>query len=200
MGIQTNIILGGLLIASLGASALYINLQKSKIEKLQVELNVAIQNQKVLENTVAEQNENMKQQLENQKQNQEKIRELTETSNKANEEVKKLRNTFARHDLNNLAIAKPGLMEGIVNRGTKKVTSELIELTNLGQFDDEVIINYDSCKLRTTLTSSEQTFTLSLSTVEVELIAQIWPIEEDAQPINVHWNIAEFGNSWQISI
>jgi len=141
MGIQTNIILGGLLIASLGASALYINLQKSKIEKLQVELNVAIQNQKVLENTVAEQNENMKQQLENQKQNQEKIRELTETSNKANEEVKKLRNTFARHDLNNLAIAKPGLMEGIVNRGTKKLNSELIELTNPGQFDEEVIIN-----------------------------------------------------------
>ena len=129
------------MIASLGASALYINLQKSKIEKLQVELNVAIQNQKVLENTVAEQNENMKQQLENQKQNQEKIRELTETSNKANEEVKKLRNTFARHDLNNLAIAKPGLMEGIVNRGTKKVNSELIELTNPGQFDEEVIIN-----------------------------------------------------------
>tara|TARA_R100000664_G_scaffold19652_1_gene28780 strand:+ start:76 stop:501 length:426 start_codon:yes stop_codon:yes gene_type:complete len=141
MGIQTNIILGGLLIASLGASALYINLQKSQIEKLQVELNVAVQNQKVLENTVVEQNENMKQQLENQKQNQEKIRELTETSNKANEEVKKLRNTFARHDLNNLAIAKPGLMEGIVNRGTKKVNSELIELTNPGQFDEEVIIN-----------------------------------------------------------
>ena len=141
MGIQTNIILGGLLIASLGASALYINLQKSQIEKLQVELNVAVQNQKVLEKTVAEQNENMKQQLENQKQNQEKIRELTETSNKANEEVKKLRNTFARHDLNNLAIAKPGLMEGIVNRGTKKVNSELIELTNPGQFDEEVIIN-----------------------------------------------------------
>ena len=141
MGIQTNIILGGLLIASLSGSALYINLQKSKIEKLQVELNVAVQNQKVLENTVAEQNENMKQQLENQKQNQEKIRELTETSNKANEEVKKLRNTFARHDLNNLAIAKPGLMEGIVNRGTKKVNSELIELTNPGQFDEEVTVN-----------------------------------------------------------
>ncbi len=72
--------------------------------------------------------------------------------------------------------------------------------TDFSKENDEVIINYDSCKLRTTLTSSEQTFTLSLSTVEVELIAQIWPIEEDAQPINVHWNIAEFGNSWQISI
>jgi len=141
MGIQTNIILGGLLIASLAGSALYINLQKSKIEKLQVELNVAIQNQKVLENTLSEQNERMKEQLENQKVNQERIKDLTEANNQANAEVKKLRNTFARHDLNNLAIAKPGLIEGIVNRGTKKVNSELVELTNPGQFDEEVIIN-----------------------------------------------------------
>jgi 3-oxoacyl-[acyl-carrier-protein] synthase III len=141
MGIQTNIILGGLLIASLSASALYINLQKSKIEKLQVELNVAVQNQKVLENTVSEQNERMKQQLEDQKVSQEKIRQLTQANNKANEEVAKLRNTFARHDLNNLAIAKPGLIEGIVNRGTKKVNSELVELTNPGQFDEEVTVN-----------------------------------------------------------
>ena len=140
MGIQTNIILGGLLIASLAGSALYINLQKSKIEKLQLELNVAIQNQKVLENTVSEQNERMKEQLENQKVNQERIKELTEENSKANAEVTKLRNTFARHDLNNLAIAKPGLIEGIVNRGTKKVNSELVELTNPGQFDEEVII------------------------------------------------------------
>jgi|TARA_R110001599_G_scaffold219021_1_gene417308 hypothetical protein len=141
MGIQTNIILGGLLIASLAGSALYINLQKSKIEKLQLELNVAIQNQKVLENTVSEQNERMKEQLENQKVNQERIKELTEENSKANAEVTKLRNTFARHDLNNLAIAKPGLIEGIVNRGTKKVNSELVELTNPGQFDEEVITN-----------------------------------------------------------
>ena len=141
MGIQTNIILGGLLIASLAGSALYINLQKSKIEKLQLELNVAIQNQKVLENTVSEQNERMKEQLENQKVNQERIKELTEENSKANAEVTKLRNTFARHDLNNLAIAKPGIIEGIVNRGTKKVNSELVELTNPGQFDEEVITN-----------------------------------------------------------
>ena len=141
MGIQTNIILGGLLIASLAGSALYINLQKSKIEKLQLELNVAIQNQKVLENTVSEQNERMKEQLENQKVNQERIKELTEENSKANAEVTKLRNTFARHDLNNLAIAKPRLIEGIVNRGTKKVNSELVELTNPGQFDEEVITN-----------------------------------------------------------
>ena len=141
MGIQTNIILGGLLIASLAGTALYINLQQSKIEKLQLELNVAIQNQKVLENTVSEQNERMKEQLENQKVNQERIKELTEENSKANAEVTKLRNTFARHDLNNLAIAKPGLIEGIVNRGTKKVNSELVELTNPGQFDEEVITN-----------------------------------------------------------
>ena len=68
-------------------------------------------------------------------------KELTEENSKANAEVTKLRNTFARHDLNNLAIAKPGLIEGIVNRGTKKVNSELVELTNPGQFDEEVITN-----------------------------------------------------------
>ena len=89
MGIQTNIILGGLLIASLAGSALYINLQKSKIEKLQLELNVAIQKRKVLENTVSEQNERMKEQLENQKVNQERIKELTEENSKANAEVTK---------------------------------------------------------------------------------------------------------------
>ena len=125
MGIQTNIILGGLLIASLSGSALYINLQKSKIEKLQVELNVAVQNQKVLENTVSEQNERMKQQLEDQKVSQEKIRQLTEANNKANEEVTKLRNTFARHDLNNLAIAKPGLIENRFNNATADVFGDI---------------------------------------------------------------------------
>ena len=47
-----------------------------------------------------------------------------------------LRNTFARHDLNNLAIAKPGLIEKIVNRGTAKVHQQFVDLTNPRQFDE----------------------------------------------------------------
>ena len=41
MGIQTNIILGGILIVSLSGSVMYINLQKTQIDKLKIELNVA---------------------------------------------------------------------------------------------------------------------------------------------------------------
>ena len=50
--------------------------------------------------------------------------------------MNKLRNTFAKHDLDNLALAKPKLIENIVNKGTKKVKEELIALTNPNQFDE----------------------------------------------------------------
>jgi|TARA_R110002020_G_scaffold427507_1_gene636894 hypothetical protein len=141
MGIQTNIVLGGLLIASLAVSAMYINMQKSTIEKLQIELQTAINNQAVLENTISSQNNQITQHLEQQKINQEQITKLNEANTLAQAEVTKLRNTFARHDLNNLAIAKPGLIENIVNKGTKKINKELTELTNPRQFDEQVISN-----------------------------------------------------------
>jgi len=71
--------------------------------------------------------------------------------------------------------------------------------TDFSSEADEIIINYASCKLRTTLSEAEQQFMLSLSAAENLLVAQIWPIENGAQPINQYWNIAESGNSWQIS-
>ena len=51
--------------------------------------------------------------------------------------MNKLRNTFAKHDLDNLAINKPSLVEKMVNRGTKRVKEELINITNPNQFDEE---------------------------------------------------------------
>jgi len=71
--------------------------------------------------------------------------------------------------------------------------------TDFSNEDSVISINYDSCKLRTALTITEQQFTLSLSAAENLLIAQIWPIENDAQPVNIYWNIAESGNNWQLS-
>ena len=70
------------------------------------------------------------------RQNQARISELSEANDFARQEVNQLRNTFARHDLNNLAIAKPGLIEKIVNRGTAKVHQQFIDLTNPRQFDE----------------------------------------------------------------
>ena len=46
-------------------------------------------------------------------------------------EVNKLRQTFAKHDLDNLALNKPGLVEKIVNKGTKNVMNNLVELTTV---------------------------------------------------------------------
>ena len=138
---KLSFILGGLLMVSIAGSTMYINMQKSKIEQLQVELQTAISNQAILESTISNQNSQIEEQIEREKLNQQRITELSDANNLAQAEVTKLRNTFARHDLNSLAIAKPALIEKIVNRGTKKVGDELIELTNPRQFDEVSIDN-----------------------------------------------------------
>jgi len=133
---QISIVLGFLLIATAGGSYFYISTQKAQIAQLEVELQTAVNNQAVLEGTIAQQNTQMQEQLESQRQNQALISELSEANDEARQEVNQLRNTFARHDLNNLAIAKPGLIEKIVNRGTAKVHQQFIDLTNPRQFDE----------------------------------------------------------------
>lgn len=133
---KLNILLGFLLITTVGGSYFYINMQKAQIKQFQVELQTAVNNQAVLEGTIAQQNTQMQEQLESQRQNQALISELSEANDEARQEVNQLRNTFARHDLNNLAIAKPGLIEKIVNKGTAKVHQQFIDLTNPRQFDE----------------------------------------------------------------
>lgn len=133
-----SLLFGVLLLATAGGSYSYINMQKAQISQLKIEIQTAISNQVVLENTIKQQNVQMQDQLETQKQNQIHIADLSEAHNEARQEITKLRNTFARHDLNSLAIAKPGLIEKIVNRGTKRVNEALTVLTDPGQFDEVV--------------------------------------------------------------
>ena len=128
--------MGFLLVTAVGGSYFYINMQKAQIAQLQVELQTAVNNQQVLESTIANQNTQLQEQLEAQRQNQARISELSEANDEARQEVTEMRNTFARHDLNNLAIARPGLIEGIVNRGTAQVHQQFIDLTNPRQFDE----------------------------------------------------------------
>ena len=135
---KLSLILGFLLITTAAGSYFYINMQKAQIERLQVELQTAVNNQAVLESTIANQNTQLQEQLENQRVNQARIAELSEANDEARQQVTQLRNTFARHDLNSLAIAKPGLIEKAVNRGTKKVNEALSALTNPRQFNEVV--------------------------------------------------------------
>ena len=133
---KLSMIMGFLLVTTVGGSYFYINMQKAQIAQLQVELQTAVNNQQVLESTIANQNTQLQEQLENQRQNQARITELSEANDEARQEVSEMRNTFARHDLNNLAIARPGLIEGVVNRGTAQVHQQFIDLTNPRQFDE----------------------------------------------------------------
>ena len=130
MGFKLSLALGGLLLISLTSSTWYIN-------KLQDQIAVLKGNQIALENSIEQQNESIKKNLAKQKQTQEQVNVLTAKNQEAQRQVNKLKNTFAKHDLDNLALAKPKLIENIVNKGTKKVKEDLIALTNPNQFDEK---------------------------------------------------------------
>ena len=132
MGYKLSLILGGLFLATASASYFYIN-------KLHDDIAVLKGNQLVLKQNIKEQNAQIKEQIARQEKIQNQIVSIEKEKQEALREVNQLRNTFAKHDLDNLALAKPKLIENIVNKGTKKVKEELIALTNPDQFNEEDI-------------------------------------------------------------
>jgi cell division protein FtsB len=120
MGFKLSMILGVLLVASLaGSKYLFDQLSQSKA------------NQIVLENKITEQNDSIKQYLAKQEQLSADLGKLESQKQDALREVNKLRQTFAKHDLDNLALNKPGLIEKIVNKGSKQVMDDLVDLTSV---------------------------------------------------------------------
>tara|TARA_R110000787_G_scaffold198993_1_gene310077 strand:- start:146 stop:565 length:420 start_codon:yes stop_codon:yes gene_type:complete len=130
-----NITLVVLLVAAFAGSYFYINMQKAQIAQLQIELQTAVNNQEVLESAIANQNDKLQEQLESQRLNQARIAELSEMNDEARQEVTAMRNTFARHDMNSLAIARPESIQRIINAGTVRVNQQFVDLTNPRQFD-----------------------------------------------------------------
>tara|TARA_R100001244_G_scaffold104407_1_gene77434 strand:- start:196 stop:606 length:411 start_codon:yes stop_codon:yes gene_type:complete len=92
-------------------------------------------NAMVLEGQITRQNKQIKQNLEEQKKTFAQIDSLTKKNQENMREVNALKQMFARHDLDALALAKPKLLEGKVNRATKRVFDELVKLTDPDQFD-----------------------------------------------------------------
>lgn len=131
MGLKLSIILGGLLLVTVTGSAWYIDRLQDNISTLKA-------NQMTLEKSIAEQNESIKKHLAKQQQTQEQLQVLTQKNQEAQREVQNLRNTFAKHDLDALAIAKPKLIENIINKASKKVNKELTALTDPNQFDKDI--------------------------------------------------------------
>ena len=107
------------------------------ISNLNDEIAILKGNAIVLEGEIQKQNEQIKKNLAQQKKTYAQIDNLTKKNQDSMREVNALKQTFARHDLDALAMAKPKLLESKVNRATKRVFDGLVELTDPSQFDDK---------------------------------------------------------------
>ena len=122
MGFKLSLVFGLLLAASLTGNWILVK----QIATLK-------SNQLILESKISEQNESIKQYLAKQEQLSASLGVLEADKQNALREVTKLRNTFAKHDLDNLALNKPKLVEKIINRGTKQVIDNLVTLTTVSK-------------------------------------------------------------------
>jgi len=139
MGFKLSIGLGIALMLLAGAFKLYYDKAEAEKEAIATQLQQAMNNQQLLENTIATQNADLEDQLAREKESQARIQNLTTANSEAMEEVNDLRGKFARHDLNMLSMAKPKLLEKMVNRGTKRVGEDLGNITDPHQFDEKPI-------------------------------------------------------------
>ena len=126
--------MGVLLLSTVAGSAFWVNSLQSQIGALKG-------NQMILEAKIQEQNEAIETALNNQKKAQTLMASLEKDKQEAMRNVNKLRKTFAKHDLDELTLAKPELMQGKINRASKRVLENLEKLTDPKQFDEEVSDN-----------------------------------------------------------
>ena len=124
------LIMGVLLLSTVAGSAFWVNSLQSQIGTLKG-------NQLVLEAKIQEQNEAIETALNNQKKAQTLMASLEKEKQEAMRNVNKLRKTFAKHDLDELTLAKPELMQGKINRASKRVLENLEKLTDPNQFDEK---------------------------------------------------------------
>ena len=127
-------ILAVLLILTVLGSTMYIKYLNS-------ELTVVRANQAILERTIQDQNEQIKQAIEQAKKTAQQIQTLNNQYSASQAQVTKLRNKFANFNLEGMAMTEPVVLEGKVNRATARVIENLNTITNPDQFDEEANTN-----------------------------------------------------------
>ena len=140
MGFKLSIGLGIALVFLAGAFKLYYDKSQAELDSFQIRLEQSIQNQKTLEGTIEEQNNNLKQTIENHNLMIAQVERLQRENMVAQNEVTDIRKKFSRHSMDVLSIRKPKLIENIINRGTKSVLNDLKVITDETQFDEDIII------------------------------------------------------------
>lgn len=123
-------ILGIALVLTGGAFKLYVDKAEAEKQALSAQLRVAADNQLVLESSISNLNEQLTGAEERQQRILDRVNELQVANAQAQQEVESIRKKFAKHDMNVLSLRKPGLIENIINRGTKGVLSDLEAITD----------------------------------------------------------------------
>ena len=136
MGFKLSIGLGIALVFLAGAFKLYYDKSQAELDSFQIRLEQSIQNQKTLEGTIEEQNNNLKQTIANHKLMVAQVERLQRENMEAQNEVIDIRKKWSRHSLDVLSVRKPKLIENIINRGTKQVLNDLKTITDPYQFDE----------------------------------------------------------------
>ena len=140
MGFKLSAGLGLALLLLAGSFKMYYDKTQAEIESFHLRLEQSIQNQKMLEGTIQEQNKNLEETVENQKLMMAQVERLSKENMQAQNEVTDIRKKFSRHSMDVLSIRKPKLIENIINRGTKSVLNDLKSITDEAQFDEDIII------------------------------------------------------------
>tara|TARA_R100000234_G_scaffold119922_1_gene104354 strand:+ start:174 stop:614 length:441 start_codon:yes stop_codon:yes gene_type:complete len=136
MGFKLSIGLGVALVLLAGSFKMYYDKSQAEMDAFQIRLEQSIQNQKTLENTIDQQNKNLKETIKNHKLMVTQVERLQKENIEAQNEVIDIRKKFSRHSLDVLSVRKPKLIENIINKGTKQVLNDLETITNPYQFDE----------------------------------------------------------------
>jgi|TARA_A100001391_G_scaffold95362_1_gene63220 septation ring formation regulator EzrA len=113
-----------------GAFKLYYDKAEAQKEAIAVQLRQSADNQALLENSIADLNNQVLQAEQDKEEAFKRITALQEANAEAREEVDNLKSKFDKHNMNVLSLRKPKLIENIINRGTKEVLNELENITN----------------------------------------------------------------------
>ncbi len=137
MSFKLSLGLAGVLVISVAINIILL----TKWDKAKIELQTAISNQVILERTIQEQNEQIKKTLADAKKTAEQIQSLNTRYNESQAQVTKLRNKFAKFNLEGMALTDPLTLQGKINRATARVGDDLTNITNSNQFDENTNTN-----------------------------------------------------------
>lgn len=115
---------------------IYYSFTSSKIEGLMGDIATAQANELRFRDEIADLNANLDQIKDNFEQMQKANQELTQKARDADKAIKDLADKYTGHDMDRLTLGKPGLIEKIINKGTKDVFKEIGEVTNPDNYEE----------------------------------------------------------------